>query len=101
MKTTDGRRFVNFGLCYFGADTSDPCSSSKLFNFEWCRQKVCNVCASGESAASCLSDAETNACAATFAKTNTECTNHDRNLIAESCSASGDVVQTVCGPNDH
>ena len=96
-KTSDGRNFVDFGLCYAYAGASDGCGSS-AHTLEWCIQKVCNVCLDGQNPTDCKNGAIAGACKSSYDATISSCSAFG-DIVNTTCGGSGNVVGVLCGGN--
>jgi hypothetical protein len=91
----DQRTFIAFGHCYRLAGASDACGS-KAFELEWCMQKVCNVCSSGQNLSDCRDGARAGPCKTQFNATVTACESFGT-IVNTTCQTSAQVVGVHCG----
>lgn len=102
VQTNDGRIYVSFGHCYAIGGGSMACAEAG-HAYEWCNQKVCNVCLapSGQTSQTkddCAADQQTGSgpCRTLFDAAVAACS-PDSAELQTTCLRSGNVVQTLCG----
>lgn len=103
VQTNDGRIYWSFGHCYAAAGASSACAEAG-HAYEWCHQKVCNVCIapSGQTSQSkddCSAAQQTGdgPCRELFDAAVSACAPFASDLQVP-CLRSGGVVNTLCGP---
>ena len=95
VKTNDGRVFVAFAQCYALAGAPDSCGDG-AHELEWCLQKICNVCSSGQNLGDCRQVEREGGCKRGLDRTLAACGGSSQ-VVNVTCRGSGDVVATMCG----